>query len=247
MVCHLLPMALNRSAIRRCSILSAFLPIQSLDIKPISGGCRRIDKIPAEVQSGQAPIKLMKSVLALAAALAFLAECAFAGSGSEFLIRQHARGLSDQNNASQGVLAPDQPASPTATATPPAGPSPAVTRLQIDLAAIKPDAPATAAQKQQLAKDLIAVAQGAAKPSQTNADNLANLLAGAFGDKALSSATRARFTQEMDALLNRSKYPQAKPEGIYIDIKLIFQENGLSQAKATAISDSVKTLAAEAR
>jgi hypothetical protein len=189
----------------------------------------------------------MKSVLGLAAALVFLAESALAGSGSQYIILQRTRGLNDQNNASQGVPPPSQSTTPAATATPPAAPSPAVTRLRTDLAAIKPETPATTAQRQQLARDLIAVAQGTAKPTQMTADKLADALATAFGDRALSSAARARFTQEIDALLNPGKYPQAKPDGIYTDIKLIFQEHGLSQTKATAISDSVKALAAEAR
>ena len=51
--------------------------------------------------------------------------------------------------------------------------------------------------------------------------------------------------QELDAVLNPAKYPQAKLEGIIRDVQAIFQENGLARMKAVAIADDVKAIAAE--
>jgi hypothetical protein len=53
--------------------------------------------------------------------------------------------------------------------------------------------------------------------------------------------------QELDAVLNPGKYPQARPEKIIEDIQAIFQENGLSRMKALAIANDVQKVAAEVR
>src|SRR5438552_5314495 len=86
--------------------------------------------------------------LILIASGSLLALNAFA-AGSEAIIRQRAKELSNQNNVRQGVPPPAQPppqasqtAPPTATLTP-------MARLQTDIAAIKLNSPATPAQKQQ--------------------------------------------------------------------------------------------------
>ena len=111
-----------------------------------------------------------------------------------------------------------------------------------DIAAIKADAPVTAAQKQALADDFVAVAQGA-KPSQASAAKLAEDLSAALASKPLPSESRARLVQELDAILNPAKYPQAKMPAIFDDIQAIFQVNGLDRKRASAIGDDVKALA----
>ena len=45
-------------------------------------------------------------------------------------------------------------------------------------------------------------------------------------------------------MLNPSKYPQAKLDGILRDVQAIFQENGLARMKAMAIADDVKAISA---
>jgi carbamoyl-phosphate synthase small subunit len=135
-------------------------------------------------------------------------------AGTETIIKQRAKELRDQNNVRQGVAAPTQPAAATPTATAPAV-SAAVTRLHADLAALKAGTPATPQQKQKLIQDLIAVAESA-KPSQAAATKLADDVIAAFVEKPLSSASRSRFVQELDAILNPTKYPQAKPDGIFL-------------------------------
>src|SRR5882724_9851250 len=165
----------------------------------------------------------MKRPLVFVCAATLLAASSFAGP--DVIIRQRAKELSNQNNVRQGVAPPTQPApaaQPAAAA--PQAPSQSVTRFQSDLAVVKADAPATADQKQKLANDLMAIAQGT-KPSQAAATKLAEDLAVAAAAKPLSPASRARLAQEIDAVLNPSKYPQAKMQAIFDDVQAIFQEN----------------------
>jgi hypothetical protein len=162
------------------------------------------------------------------------------------IIRERAKELSNQNNVRQGVASPTQPALSTPTPSALTGPtlSPALLRFNTEIAAIRADAQVTPDQKQKLAQDLIVSAQGA-KPSLGSTSKLAADLSAAFTEKPLSATSRARFVQELDAVLNPAKYPQAKLDGIIRDVQTIFQENGLARMKAMAIADDVKAIAAE--
>jgi len=95
-----------------------------------------------------------------------------------------------------------------------------------------------------MVQDLALAPQGA-KPSRTALTKLADDLSAAFAEKPLSPTSRARLVQELDAVLNPGKYPQAKLEGIFADIQAIFQENGLSRNKAVVIADDVKAISAQ--
>jgi hypothetical protein len=174
-----------------------------------------------------------------------LAASAF--GGAETIIRERAKELRNQNNVRQGVPPPTQPAPGAPPANPAAAQpaqSQALVKLQSDLAAITANSSVTATQKQRIALDLMAVAQGA-RPSLAAATKFAEDVSAAFSEKPLSATSRNRFVQELDALLNPGKYPQAKPDGIFADVQAIFQENGLKRSKAVELSDKVKELAAE--
>lgn len=167
-------------------------------------------------------------------------------AGPETIVRERAKELRDQNNVRQGVAPPTQapgtaPASPNSPAP---QPSPALSRFQIDLGAIKADTTVSADQKQKLAADILSGAQ-TAKPSSAAASKLAEDLSAAMAQKPLASDKRARLAQELDAILNPAKYPQAKPDGIFADIQAIFQANGLRRAEAVVIADDVKAISAE--
>jgi hypothetical protein len=185
----------------------------------------------------------MKTTFVPLGAALLLAATAFAGP--EQIIKQRAKELSDQNNVRQGVAPPTQPAAANTAATPTTSPN--IARLQADLAALKSGSDVTAEQKQKLSRDLAAAAETAVKPSAANAKKLADDLSSAFGEKPLPAPSRARLVQELDAVLNPSRYPQAKLDGIFGDIQAIFQENGLARKDAVAIADDVKAIAAEVR
>ncbi len=198
------------------------------------------------MQAGANPKRRMKRILAVVCAAVLLSSPALARQGSQYIIKQRAKELRDQNNVRQGVVPPAQaaPAAPATTAPAPPALSPSLLRFQTDLGTISASAPATAEQKQKLAQQVVAGAQGA-KPSLTTAGKLATDLSAAFAEKPLSPTSRARLVQELDAVLNPGKYPMAKLDGIFADVQAIFQENGLSRTKAVGIADDVKAISAE--
>ncbi|MGO8678075.1 MAG: hypothetical protein ACLQVX_19705 [Limisphaerales bacterium] len=192
--------------------------------------------------------------LALAGAVLLAAGSAF-GQGSAVIIKQRAKELRDQNNADQGVTAPApsvQPSAPGAAASTETAPPRPLTphqqdllRLRGDLTAIKPDAPATQAMKQQLAKDLIAAADGPNKPSQTAANKLAESLSSALSEKLLAATTRQRLFLNINNVLNPQKIGQAQLVDIAGDIQALFEANNLEQKQAAAVAGDAKAIAVE--
>ncbi len=182
----------------------------------------------------------MKIPLAFIAIAALSAQIVLADSSS--IIKQRAKELVNENNVRQGVAPPTQaPSAPNSAPTPPPQ-SPNLARLQADLAGLKADVPATAEQKQKLAQDLLAAAETGTKPSAEAANAMAEALASAFTQKPLSADNRKRLVTEIDAVLNPSKYPQAKMDGIFADVQAIFQANGLSRSDSVKVSNALKTL-----
>src|SRR5258708_31821712 len=180
----------------------------------------------------------MKTFLALFTVLALTLASAVAGP--ETIIKQRAKELSDQNNVRQGVAPPTQ-APLTSTAPAPPALSPSLFRFQPELGNLTIGISVTPDQKQKMVQQLVAAPQGV-KPSTKSLAKLADDLAAAFAEKPLSATSRARLVQELDAVLNPSKYPQAKLDGIFTDIQAIFQDNGLSRNKAVIIADDVKAI-----
>jgi hypothetical protein len=184
--------------------------------------------------------------LALVVAVANVLAIGSVLAGPETIVRERAKELSNQNNVRQGVAPPTQ-AQPTPTTTPgtpaPAIPpkSQAVLQFETDLGSIKANDPVTAAIKQKLTADIMAIAEGT-KPSATAAAKLAEDLATAASAKPLDPKYRSRLGTELDAILNPTKYPKSNPSGIYSDIQATFQTNGLERKQAVAISEDVKAL-----
>ena len=171
-----------------------------------------------------------------------------AWAGPDVIIKQHAQEIRDQNNVRQGVTPPSQPARPAATPATTASPTPvqqSIAKLRTDLAAIKANAPVTAEQQQQIAKDLMAIAQGASRPSQPTAANLASSLAAAFAVKPLEDKDCNRLLSDLAAVLNPAKIQPAQMQAIHADIQAIFQANGMARNEAAKIVDRVKAVAAE--
>ena len=190
----------------------------------------------------------MKITFALIGAFTLLEVSTFAGP--DVIIKQRAREIRDQNNVRQGVTPPSQPAQPAAPAatTAPATPvQQGLAKVRADLAAIQPNSPVTAAQKQQLAKDLLATAQGANRPSQATVASLAEDLSAVFAQKPLSDADRNRLLTDLAAVLNPANIQQTQMQAIFADVQAIFQVNGLARKDAVRIAEDVKAIAAETR
>jgi hypothetical protein len=170
---------------------------------------------------------------------ALLAANAFAGG--EAIVKQRAKDLSNQNNVRQGV--PPPTTSQPSPAAPPAAPS-FMAKFQTDLATVAVGAAVSTEQKQLITRDLLAMAQGA-KPSPASVSKLAEKLTSACAEKQLSAASRTRLAQDLDAVLNPAKYPQAKWDAIYADVQAIFQDNSLSRKNAMAIAEEARAIGRE--
>jgi hypothetical protein len=190
----------------------------------------------------------MKRAFALICAVTLVAGSLFA---DPIIVKQRALELRNQNNVRQGVTSPSQPAQPAQPAPTPgtsASPTPiqmSIARLRADLTAIKANSPATAEQKQKIAGDLMATAQGASKPSQTTASDLANGLAAAFAEKPLADKDCSRLLSDLAAVLNPAKIQASQMQAIYADIQAIFQANGMTRKDAIKLTDQVKAVGAE--
>ena len=193
----------------------------------------------------------MKRALVLLGAATLLTGTAF--GQADVIIKKRAQEIRDQNNVRQGVTPPSQPAPPappTATPATSASPTPvqqSVAKLRTDLTAIKAQAKVTAEQKQQITRDLIALAHGANKPSQPTAANLADGLSAAFAEKPLADKDSSRLLSNLAAVLNPAKIQPAQMQAIYADIQAIFQANGMPRKDAVKLADQVKAVGAETK
>ena len=191
----------------------------------------------------------MKATPALTTAVALLAASAFAQS--DVIIKQRAKEIRDQNNVRQGVTPPAAPAQPArpaaATSSSPTPVQQSLAKVRADLTAIKLNSTVTPEQKQQLAKDLLATAQGANKPSSAKVATLADELSAAVAQKPLSDTDRNRLLTDLAAVLNPANIQPAQMQTIIADVQAIFQVNGLARKDAVRITDAVKAVAAETR
>ena len=191
----------------------------------------------------------MKTTLALLGPALLLAATAFAGP--DVIIKQHAKDIRDQNNVRQGVAPPVatvQPARPSATTAAATAPTPvqqSLARLRADLVAIKPNGPVTPEQKQQVARDLQAAAQGTKKLSYGTAAGLANELSAALAQKSLPDSALSRLLTDLAAVLNPANIQAAQMQAICSDIRAIFETNSLAHKDAVKIADAAKAIAAE--
>jgi uncharacterized membrane protein len=119
-------------------------------------------------------------------------------------------------------------------------------RVRDDLAPMKPGSTVTAAQKDQLAKDMVHAAQGT-KPSQASTAKLADGLATALSGKLLSNATRGKLLQNLGAALNPAAPQASNPQDIAKDVLALLQSAGIDRDVAENVSQSLKLVATETR
>jgi hypothetical protein len=193
----------------------------------------------------------MKKLLLGLIAFAILPATVF--GGSEHIIKQRARELSNQNNVRQGVRpavpAQNAPAGPVAAAPAPVltPQQQALSRLQASLSAIRPESPATAQKTELLARELLAVAFASPKPSAQTVNKLAAALSAALTEKLLSNPTRNRLVQDLNAVLNPAKIPQSQMQDVIADIQAVFQSSGVDRKEAAKVSAAANAVLAETR
>jgi hypothetical protein len=176
-------------------------------------------------------------------------------AASEQIIKQRAKDLRDQNNANQGVTpAARNSASGQATPAPAAVPVTKVTltpqqqrmvRLHTSLLAIKPGSTPTSAQKEQLARDLMAAVSGADKPSTKNVARLSDELCSVLSKKLLARPTQSRLLQNLNGVLNPGAPSAPQPQGAIADVQALFESNGIAKKDAEAVAAALKAVAAE--
>ena len=192
----------------------------------------------------------MKIALGLMGMAALLAANAYA---DPIIVKQRALEIRNQNKVRQGIDAPApaakaaQPAATTPTSTAPNAVQQSREKLRSDLTAIKAGSAVTATQKQQIAKDIVALAHGGKKPSDATAANLANSLAAAYANKPLSERDCSRLLSDLAAVLNPANIQPAQMQSVHNDIQAIFQSNGMARSDAVKLVDQVKAVGAEVR
>jgi hypothetical protein len=193
----------------------------------------------------------MKAIFALLGAATLLANGAIAQS--DIIIKKRAQEIRDQNNVRQGVAPPSQPRPPSQPAAPSTPNAPAtvlqqnLAKVRADLAAVQANSTVTAAQKQQLTKDLLASARGTRQPSSATVGALAESLLAALAQKPLSEASRSRLVSNLAAVLNPANIQPSQMQAIFADIQAIFQANGMARKDAVKIVDQVKAVGAETK
>jgi len=190
----------------------------------------------------------MKQALVLIGTAVLLSGNLFA---DPIIVKERALELRNQNNVRQGIAQPAPPPPAAQLATTPAAqasPTPiqqSVAKLRASLTAIKADSLVTAEQKQQIGRDLMALAQGAHKPSAATAANLADGLVSAFATKPLPEKDCRRLLSDLAAVFNPAKIQPAQMQAIYADIQAIFQANGMVRREAVKLADQVKAVGVE--
>ncbi len=193
----------------------------------------------------------MKTAFTLLGAVVFLAGSVFA---DPIIVKKRALELRDQNNVRQGVTPqnlPGQPVQPKQPVSPAASPAPDpvlqqnLAKVRADLAAVQANAAITPRQKQQLATNLLACAQGPGKPSPGSAAALADSLLAALAQKPLPEASRNRLVSRLAAVLNPGKIQASQMQAVYDDIQAIFQANGMQRREAVNLANQVKAVGSQ--
>jgi len=120
-----------------------------------------------------------------------------------------------------------------------------VEKLKGDLESIKGKSQVTPQMKQQLAADLTAMAEGAAKPSQSSVQKLVNDLTAATMDKSLSSREIAQLTNDFYKVLNSGGISVSEFNAAVTDAQTMLKASGVSSADAAMIATDLKAIGAE--
>ena len=191
----------------------------------------------------------MKTLLTTVAVLGLLTSHVL---GQADQVKRRAKELVNQNNVRQGIAPPAQtqpPAIPTAATPTPANPAAvqqSIAKIQADIAGIKPGAPVTAEQRQQLIKD-IAVACRGTKPSLGTVTAFVNDLTGALGDKTLDAPKQLRLAQNIETVLNSGTLPATRFDASIADVQAILQVSGAKRNLAASAAGKLKTVGLEVR
>jgi len=192
----------------------------------------------------------MKHFIIALAALTCVA--ANAQIGVDAIAKQRAKDVANQNNnrnvdpygsPAPATTAPAPAATPAVTATPLNSAQQAYGRFQTDLFSVKTKS--SPELKQQCAKDLAAVSQGANKPTVANAGKLSDHLTTAMAEAKLAQAKKTRVAQEVGMLLNSANTPADQKQAMVKDVQSTLQSGGASSESAAAVAADLQTVTQE--
>lgn len=196
----------------------------------------------------------MKKILAAGFVLSLMASPVF-GQGGAVGVRERAKEQVRQNNVRQGVPSPAQPqktAPPTAQTPPLPAARPvisaqeSITKISADLAAVKAGSPATAAQKQQLLKDVALSVRGT-KPNLPTVTRFVDSLSAALADATLEATEQTRLATDIESVMNSGGMPPAKFDEVIADVQAILQVGHVKRNVAVVVANDLKTVGAEVR
>jgi hypothetical protein len=192
---------------------------------------------------------IMKRALFLLIAFALL----IAGSrparaqGNLNILKQKARQVQNENNQQQGVAPPPQPQ--PAQPPPPQGPSASqqqlIDQLKTDLGVFKAGAAVLDPQKEQLTKDIAALAKGAIKPSQESASKLAADLSTALTGKNIFGPALPDLAKNINVVVNSGPFTMALAQNYVTGSMNILKNGGAGDADAKSVADDLKAIADE--
>ena len=194
----------------------------------------------------------MKTLLTLALLAALLTEQSFGQGAQGAQAIRRAKETVNQNNVRQGVPPPAQlPPRPAPPAQPGATP-PAVTqaasiaKLTADIAGFKPNAAATAEQKQQFTIDLAQSARGR-KPSLGTVKQFVDSLSAALATATLTQEHQTRLAQNLDGVFNAKIFSALQFDETIEDFQAILEVGTVKRNTAISVAADLKAVGAEIR
>jgi len=188
-------------------------------------------------------------------ALLLVTAISTACAGSEYLIKQRAKDVRDQNNERQGVdsSAPSgggaqaNPPAPLAYPAPrPAGPklSPQASLIGESLEAVAGVGEVTDDSQRQLVESLSAAARATEKPSEAKLRKLGKDLAIALVDAKINASQRSRLATQLERALN-DPLTATEMEALAAEVTNMLRDAGAGKVDSTIVSNDLKSIIAE--
>jgi hypothetical protein len=169
-------------------------------------------------------------------------------AGPETLVKEKAKNVRDQNNASQGV----QPASPS---TPPASPAVAkpstpakptpVAKIKNDIAAWQREKAVSAESKKTFNQDVLAAVRGSKSPTSSSLDQFTGKLTAAVAGKTIGATELSRLAQNINLAVNSASLPDDRTEELATQVQADLEKSGVPAADASNVANSLRGLMAE--
>ncbi|MCA9793913.1 MAG: hypothetical protein KC910_19020 [Candidatus Eremiobacteraeota bacterium] len=118
-------------------------------------------------------------------------------------------------------------------------------KLQSDLLKLKGESQVTQAQKDKLATDLYALADGAHKPEKATVDKLAADLTSAVADSSLSQAEMAKLMRDIEAVLNSAGMTSQEVSAVIGDAQQILASSNVDRAEVQMVVADLEAIARE--